>query len=306
MGRLAAAVSLFGIALAAALLGLMFAANEASKEGHIKGKVSVDLNNNPVETKPLQSFGSLMTFPQMTVAQLNQLDYVSFSVMDGSQAVDMRYRVSAWTRAQTSKLTTLLTQDGSTISIQGDGSSASVQTSSGTYSIAVPASQRRRLMSDQQEGRGPQLFGSMEEMAEHMGIAEEQRRLSFHGALMTSGKSVSDARKLGFGGALMTSGKGERRLSFAGSLMTSGNGERQLSFTGALMTSGEEERKLGFAGSLMTSGEEESASRRLSFNGALMTSGRSGCASRRWLITPFACLACACCVVLVVLLTSMV
>ena len=97
----------------------------------------------------------------------------------------------------------------------------------------------------------------------------------------------------------MTSGKDEsasRRLSFQGALMTSGNGERQLSFTGALMTSGNEERKLkgerrlSFAGSLMTSGEEEGASRRLSFNGALMTSGRSGCASRRWLITPFACL----------------
>ena len=74
MGRLAAAVSLFGIALAAALLGLMFAANEASKEGHIKGKVSVDLNNNPVETKPLQSFGSLMTFPQMKLYMWKSAD----------------------------------------------------------------------------------------------------------------------------------------------------------------------------------------------------------------------------------------
>ena len=50
MGRLAAAVAIVGICLCGALLGLMFAANEASKEGHVKGAVSVDLNGNPVES----------------------------------------------------------------------------------------------------------------------------------------------------------------------------------------------------------------------------------------------------------------
>ena len=81
MGRLAAAVATAGILLAAALLGLMFAANEASKEQHVKGSVSVDLDNKPVETKPLQSFGSLLTFPAMAASVLNELDYVSFSAI---------------------------------------------------------------------------------------------------------------------------------------------------------------------------------------------------------------------------------
>ena len=60
MGRLAAAVAIVGLVLCGALLGLMFAANEASKEGHVKGAVNVDLNGKPVQTKPLQSFGSLL------------------------------------------------------------------------------------------------------------------------------------------------------------------------------------------------------------------------------------------------------
>ena len=180
MGRLALAVAVVGILLAAALLGLMFAANEASKENHVKGAVSVDLNNNPVETKPLQAFGSLLSFPELQVAALNELDYVSFSVSDGTETIDMRFRVSAWTRSQTSKLMTLKTQDGSTITIQGDGSAASLLMGGQTYTIAVPT---RRLLEG--DVSGPKLFGSMEEMGKAM---QGERRLNmFSGALLTSG-----------------------------------------------------------------------------------------------------------------------
>lgn len=187
MGRLALAVAVVGILLAGALLGLMFAANEASKENHVKGAVSVDLNNNPVETKPLQAFGSLLSFPELEVDALNELDYVSFSVEDGTDTIDMRFRVSAWTRSQTSKLMTLMTQDGSTITIQGDGSAASLLMGGQTYTIVVPA---RRLLEG--DGSRPKLFGSMAEMKEHMGShGGDRRRLQFGGA---------------FGGALLTSG----------------------------------------------------------------------------------------------------
>ena len=132
MGRLALAVSMLGILLAGALLGLMLAANEASKENHVKGAVSVDLNNKPVETKPLQAFGSLFSFPQLQVEALNELDYV----------LDMRFRISDWTRSQTSKRMTLMTQHGSTITIQGDGSAASLLMGDQTYTIAVPTRRR--------------------------------------------------------------------------------------------------------------------------------------------------------------------
>jgi len=124
MGRLAAAIAVVGLVLCAALLGLMFAANEASKEGHIDGSVSVDLTGRPVQSKPLQSFGSLLDFPKMEAALLNELDFVSFSVQDGTDTVDMRFRVSAWTRSKTTELTKLVTNDGAKITIQGDGSSA--------------------------------------------------------------------------------------------------------------------------------------------------------------------------------------
>ena len=190
MGRLAAAVSIVGICLCGALLGLMFAANEASKEGHVKGAVSVDLNGNPVESKPLQSFGSLLEFPEMGAATLNELDYIAFSVVDDTgEAIDMRFRVSAWTRQQTSKLTTLVTQDGSKITIQGDGTSASVTYDAVTYAVTVPARQRRRLLAEKDSE--PKLFNSMGELEEHTtsfeGEDQSRRRLNFGGALMTSG-----------------------------------------------------------------------------------------------------------------------
>ena len=80
MGRLAAVITLVGLALCGALLGLMFAANEASKEGHVDGPVSVDLNGHPVQSKPcsLQSFASLLDFPKLEPPVLNEIDFVSF------------------------------------------------------------------------------------------------------------------------------------------------------------------------------------------------------------------------------------
>jgi hypothetical protein len=111
MGRLAAAIAVVGLVLCGAVLGLTFAANEAFKEGHVDGSVSVDLTGSPVQTKPLQSFGSLLDFPKMDAKLLNELDFVSFSVLDGTDTVDMRFRVSAWTRSQSTELTKLVTQD---------------------------------------------------------------------------------------------------------------------------------------------------------------------------------------------------
>jgi hypothetical protein len=202
MGRLAATIAVAGLLLCGALLGLMFAANEASKEGHVDGSVSVDLTGSPVQSKPLQSFGSLLDFPKMDATLLNELDFVSFSVQDGTDTVDMRFRVSAWTRSQSTELTKLVTQDGAKITIQGDGSGASLLLEGQNYAISVPSSQRRNLLGAKSGSRYV-LYSSMEAMEEGTTMADTPRRLSFGGALMTSGK-----RRLGFHGALMASGKG--------------------------------------------------------------------------------------------------
>ena len=187
MGRLAAAVAIVGICLCGALLGLMFAANEASKEGHVKGAVSVDLQGNAVETKPLQSFGSLLSFPEMDAAMLNQLDFISFSVVDDTgEAIDMRFRVSAWTKKQTSKDTTLVTQDGAKITIQGNGASASLTYDMVTYAVTVPESQRRRMLATEKDSE-PKLFSSMGDLENHYMGDEEHRRLFGFGGMMTSG-----------------------------------------------------------------------------------------------------------------------
>jgi hypothetical protein len=103
----------------------------------------------------------------------------------------MRFRVSAWTRSQSTELTKLVTQDGAKITIQGDGSSASLLLEGQNYAIAVPSSQRRKLV-----GAGSQsvLYSSMEAMEEDAmadGWVKAKRGLSmFSGALLTSGKGI--------------------------------------------------------------------------------------------------------------------
>ena len=84
MGRLALAVTVGGFALCLALIGLMVAANEASKENHVDGAVNVDLSGNPVQGETLKSFASLTDFPTLAPEQLNKIKYVSFTAAAAS------------------------------------------------------------------------------------------------------------------------------------------------------------------------------------------------------------------------------
>jgi hypothetical protein len=170
MGKLAAIVAIVGLCLCGALLGLMFAANEASKEGHIDGGVSVDLDGNLVQTAQQKAYASMFDFPNLPASVLNEVGYVSFSATDGTEQFDMRFQISAWTRSQTTKLTVLETNGGSKIVIVGDGSSAMLVTDEQEYSIVKPAS-RRRLTS----GHRAKLFGSAEELQQYFGTG---RRLT--------------------------------------------------------------------------------------------------------------------------------
>lgn len=164
MGRLAAVVFVTALCLCGALLGLMFAANEASKEGHISGGVQKDLSGNPVSSAGLKSYASMFEFPTLPASALNEVGFVSFSAKDGSDTLDMRCTISSWTRSQTSKVTTLVANDGSELTIQGDGSSATVKRGATTYEIIKPATRRRRLSS----GKGKaKLFRSVKEMNQH-------------------------------------------------------------------------------------------------------------------------------------------
>ena len=95
MGKVASAIGAFAIVLCAILLGLMVAANEASKEAHVTGEVFTGLDGKAVQTKPVQSFGSLLDFPDMDESLLNELDYVTFVCPDKNtnDTLDMRFSV---------------------------------------------------------------------------------------------------------------------------------------------------------------------------------------------------------------------
>jgi len=79
MGRLATVVMIVGLLVCGALLGLMFAANEASKESHVKGGIMVDLSGNPTQTKPISSVVTLVDLPKLSTKQLDEVKFVSFA-----------------------------------------------------------------------------------------------------------------------------------------------------------------------------------------------------------------------------------
>lgn len=79
MGRFALAVAIVGLLLCGALLGLMFAANEASKESHVEGSVMVDLSGKPTQTKPVSSVATLVDMPKLTTKQLDEVKFASFA-----------------------------------------------------------------------------------------------------------------------------------------------------------------------------------------------------------------------------------
>ena len=76
---LASAIAIFVFVMCGALLGLMFAANEASKESHVKGSVMVDLSGNPTQTQGLESIVTLADLPKLSSKQLDDISLVSFS-----------------------------------------------------------------------------------------------------------------------------------------------------------------------------------------------------------------------------------
>jgi hypothetical protein len=181
MGRLALGVTVGGFALCLALIGLMVAANEASKEGHNKRGVSVDLDGNAVQSAALKSFGSVMDFPKLTNNQLDEIDYLTFAATSTSlKPYDMRYRISGWMRDTITKRTTLYTQDGSTITIEGDGSAAEVKNPlTGDFAIKTSSSGRRLLGRNAEHCRG-RTFSTIAELQGCMYGGDGKRRLDDH------------------------------------------------------------------------------------------------------------------------------
>lgn len=199
MGRIALGVGLGSLVLCLALIGLMVAANEASKENHIEKGVNRDLDGNPVMTKGLQSFAAMRDIPTLSSSTLNELTYLSFTAivyaqydLDLSSVVkyNMRFSVSSWLRQDTTKDVTLFSQDGAIIVIKGSSACASATGQdcmtlttleggvSTPYVIVSDASEGRRLLGKNAMHCSNKLFTSVEKMHQCMFGGEASRRLA--------------------------------------------------------------------------------------------------------------------------------
>jgi hypothetical protein len=65
------------------------------------GNFSIAEVKEIVRDMALQPSVSLLTFPTMSAEMIKELDCIGFSVVDDvGEAIDMRFKVSAWTREE--------------------------------------------------------------------------------------------------------------------------------------------------------------------------------------------------------------
>lgn len=64
------------------LLGLMFAANEVSKESHVKGGQMTSLSGALVETAVPTSYASMLDLPKLPLKALDALEVFTFTTVD--------------------------------------------------------------------------------------------------------------------------------------------------------------------------------------------------------------------------------
>ena len=170
--RLLIVVLALAIGACAALLGLMFAANEVSKENHTsKSGELVTLVGSPVKTAPVESFGDMRAFLELDFATLEKLNYVTFTTGTCTSAADTTdhfLRVGRFERSGAGDTMRLFGSDGAGVvtitedAIAFEGGAVAAQEA--VCLGAAPTGGGRRLLSE-----------------------AERRQLSLGGSLMTSG-----------------------------------------------------------------------------------------------------------------------
>jgi len=173
MGRLALAVAIVGLLFCGALLGLMFAANEASKESHVKGSVLVDLSGNPTQTKPVSSVVTLIDLPKLPTKVLDEIKHVAFTAYRTKNNANMpiskeksikefgeiSMRVNIDGYAKSNAAVTLKTAEGPLV-VSSNGSAP--QYNDHQIIITEPA---RRL--SEEHGKQARLYASVDELQTH-------------------------------------------------------------------------------------------------------------------------------------------
>jgi len=176
IGKLAALIALVFLVVCGALLGLVFAANEASKESHVEGSVMVDLSGNPTQTQGLTSIVTLADLPKLSTKQLDVISFVSFSAyrtydenntpMPQQKSVEdfgefkMRFNVEGYVKS-----TLAVTLYDSKGSLVVPNAGAPYITRDGSqYQVIVTAPSRRLSAA---HGPRPHFYSSLDEMLGH-------------------------------------------------------------------------------------------------------------------------------------------
>lgn len=190
-------VVLASVIVISLLLGLMLGANEVTKENHTKGGNLVDKNGGSVKIQQVRSVANLLEYTKLDYEVLKEVKDVSFQLEVGKQDIFMK--VAGFEREN----------DGTAITLHGynQGVSLVITSSTVTYKVtgvgdrvvntkAARRRRQRRLIQMNSNGRNEErlLFNSEAELVESFeesddddGMKGNDRKLSFQGALMTSG-----------------------------------------------------------------------------------------------------------------------
>lgn len=102
MTRVACGLFVVLVIVAGAMFGLIFLANEVSKENKTERSVIVDLNGNPTQKKKLESFTTLSNLHRYPTSALSTIQYMSFkgvpTTSTKSPAVEFYIQVQSWQR----------------------------------------------------------------------------------------------------------------------------------------------------------------------------------------------------------------
>jgi hypothetical protein len=150
------------------LLGLMFAANEASKESHVEGSAMIDLNGNPTKTAGLKAYASVADLYAIPTSVLNKVDDIAFTateLIDGKE-VSGSFKIMITGYTKTSDTLTLYTDNGD-MTVQATGS-PKFKYHGKAYVVTFSAGARRLS-----ERHGFKLYRSREQLNHHIDMVHE-------------------------------------------------------------------------------------------------------------------------------------
>jgi hypothetical protein len=160
-------VTASAIAFCAIMLGLMFTANEASKDVRPTGAElrTTGSNSKVVKTGSVESFASLFDLPKFDSRTLSKIDYLTLALDKNSY--EATFKISGAVKKNGHSYVTFLTEDGSKIVVDGANAKA-VATVQGKQHIIDGTMRKARLL--KQGGYKPRLFSEDEFFAEDNGF----------------------------------------------------------------------------------------------------------------------------------------